>query len=335
MAVLSFGAPNFPYDANPKYETEFLDIKAPRTPAFNNMEADNYMKHWVVSGQVRPLSQSAINAMDEVYRKRLRTLLSVDDAIDGVMRLLDSLNVLEDTFVFFTSDHGRHFGQFGIPEGKNQPYEFDNLVPFWVRGPQIQPYTYSDSTALLIDLAPTFVEIAVGRAPEEMDGKSLLPNLQNRQQEGNKRDSFIISHQGLSREADLGYKSELCYIQKRYPQEMFWCQHQYDCRCQDGRNNTFNCVRTISERQNDIFCQFEDNDAFIEYYDLNSDPFQLYNLAPNMDQSSINEHADKLQELLNCSGMNCQVTSTSASPGNTKNFLFLSVVLGLLIDYLS
>ena len=334
MAVLSFGAPNSPYAPNPIYDNEFHNIKAPRTPAFDNIEPDEFKKHWLVSGQVRPMAQSGIDEMDESYRQRLRIMLSVDNAIDGVMRLLDSLNVLDDTFVFFTSDHGRHFGQFGMPEGKLTPYEFDNLVPFWVRGPQIQPFTYSDTTALLMDIAPTFIDIAVGNTPEDMDGISLLPHLQNRPNDAIKRESFIISHHGLSREGHTSYESEPCYIEGRYPPELFWCYDHYNCRCQDGRNNTFNCIRTISMEQNDIFCQFEDDVNFVEYYDLNSDPFQLYNLAQNMDQSAIREHADKLQNLLNCSGENCQATSTSASTSNKKNSMY-SYPLSVIMSYLA
>ena len=43
--------------------------------------------------------------MDRVYRDRLRTLLSVDDLVDGVLRRVPNL---DETFFIFTSDHGYH-----------------------------------------------------------------------------------------------------------------------------------------------------------------------------------------------------------------------------------
>ena len=57
-----------------------------------------------------------------MYRDRLRTLLSVDDLVDGVLRRVPNL---DETFVLFTSDHGYHMGQFGLTIDKRQPYEFD------------------------------------------------------------------------------------------------------------------------------------------------------------------------------------------------------------------
>jgi N-acetylglucosamine-6-sulfatase len=41
-----------------------------------------------------------------LFRDRWRSLLSVDDAVVGVMQALADLSVLDNTFMFFTSDHG-------------------------------------------------------------------------------------------------------------------------------------------------------------------------------------------------------------------------------------
>ena len=58
-----------------------------------------------------------------MFRNRWRTLLSVDDLIDGVMTRLDELNVLGETYVIFTSDHGYHLGTFALTHDKRMPYE--------------------------------------------------------------------------------------------------------------------------------------------------------------------------------------------------------------------
>jgi N-acetylglucosamine-6-sulfatase len=49
--------------------------------------------------------------IDELFRDRWRTLLSVDDAVAGVIKALTELDVLENTYLFFTSDHGYNLGQ--------------------------------------------------------------------------------------------------------------------------------------------------------------------------------------------------------------------------------
>ena len=37
-------------------------------------------------------------------------------------------------------------------------------------------------------------------------------------------------------------------------------------------------MRYIDERENKVLCTFEDKQNFVEYYDLNKDPYQLHNI---------------------------------------------------------
>ena len=46
-----------------------------------------------------------------------------------------------------------------------------------VRGPGIGPGTETDAVALMIDIAPTILDMAGIERPVQMDGKSLLPTL--------------------------------------------------------------------------------------------------------------------------------------------------------------
>ena len=63
--------------------------------------------------------------MDEIFRNRWRTLLSVDDMVDNIMTFLRENDMLENTVAMFTSDHGYHLGTFGLPLDKRMPYETD------------------------------------------------------------------------------------------------------------------------------------------------------------------------------------------------------------------
>ena len=47
----------------------------------------------------------------------------------------------------------------------------------------------------------------------------------------------------------------------------------------DSANNTFDCVRTLDRGADDLYCEFDDDERFVEYYDHRVDPWQLHNLA--------------------------------------------------------
>jgi extracellular sulfatase Sulf len=83
------------------------------------------------------MDRQKIGFSDLLHRRRLLTLLSADDAIDRLYRSLKQRRMLDNTYIFLSSDHGYHLGQFGMAKGKSQPYETDIRVPFYALGPRV------------------------------------------------------------------------------------------------------------------------------------------------------------------------------------------------------
>ncbi|CAL4162359.1 unnamed protein product, partial [Meganyctiphanes norvegica] len=176
LMVLSYPAPHGPEDSAPEHANKFFNASDHHTVAYNY--APNPDKQWMLQFTPR-MSDIQHKFTDLLMTKRLQTLQTIDEAVERLIKELSSLGELDNTYIFFTSDHGYHMGQFGLVKGKSMPFEFDIKVPFLVRGPGIKAGSLLGNIALNVDLAPTFLDIAGVKAPPHMDGRSLLPLLKN------------------------------------------------------------------------------------------------------------------------------------------------------------
>ncbi|KAG8181894.1 hypothetical protein JTE90_026054 [Oedothorax gibbosus] len=273
LMFLSPPAPHSPFTPDTPYQNNFSKLSAPRTPNFGVYGKKNKDKHWLLRQVQEPLSDSVVNTIDSIFRNRWRTLLSVDDGVENLILKLKEKKLLENTYLFFTSDNGFHLGQFSLPTDKRQLYEFDIRVPLLVRGPDVQKDIQIKHPVLNIDLAPTFLELANIPVPKDYDGESFASFLKNTSQTSSKRTSFIIEHQGEST------RSAVPGCPQYGAGEVHTCE--IDCICEDSWNNTYTCVRHLSDAANYISCMFQDNEQFGEAYNITEDPFQLKNLFPN------------------------------------------------------
>lgn len=111
----------------------------------------------------------------ELMRHFLATLKSQDDNIGRLLDYLDKSGLAKNTIVVFTGDHGFFLGEHGWFD-KRFMYEEALRVPWMIRYPGvIKPGSVSDEWVVNIDNAPTILDMAGVKVPEDMQGISLLP----------------------------------------------------------------------------------------------------------------------------------------------------------------
>lgn len=90
-----------------------------------------------------------------IRRDQLRTLMSVDDLVDAVMRRLGALKERGNTLVFVLSDNGFLWSDHGW-KGKTIPYSYSIRIPRLVRWPGVLEAGTKDGRLLgNVDVAPT------------------------------------------------------------------------------------------------------------------------------------------------------------------------------------
>ncbi|KAI1260432.1 alkaline-phosphatase-like protein [Xylariaceae sp. FL1019] len=146
----------------------FPDLVVPRTPSFNPPEPNGVA--WIST--LPRQNQTVVDENDSWYRNRLRALQSVDEMIDELVARLDEHGVLEDTYIFFSTDNGYHIGQHRLQPGKQCAFREDVNIPLIVRGPNIPQGATSQQVTSHTDLVPTFLELAGAWGPADyFDGR--------------------------------------------------------------------------------------------------------------------------------------------------------------------
>ena len=149
---------------------------------------------------------------DKTIRERSEMLMAVDEGLGRIFEALEKKGILDNTVVVFTSDHGYWYGEHGLDEERRLAYEEAIRIPLLIRYPKkITGGSRAEYPVLSIDVAPTLLQLAGITPGDEIQGKSLLPLLNNNDNsETSWRNSFLIEYYSdtvFPRVVTMGYKA--------------------------------------------------------------------------------------------------------------------------------
>lgn len=102
----------------------------------------------------------------------------IDEQVGRIVKALKDKGLYDNSIICFTSDHGDMMGDHHHWR-KTYAYEGSSAIPYIVKFPKtlktVKPVgTVVENPVELRDFLPTFVELAGGNIPADIDGKSLV-----------------------------------------------------------------------------------------------------------------------------------------------------------------
>jgi N-sulfoglucosamine sulfohydrolase len=211
----------------------------------------------------------------------------MDRQVGEVRDALGKHGYADQTLFIYTADQGAQW-----PLAKWNLYDAGIRSPLLVHwAGRVQPASSSRAMVSLIDLLPTLIEAAGGKAPPDIDGRSFLPVLLG--SEDQHRNEIFATHTG---DKGMNRAPMRCIRTERYKYiinlapEVPYATHITEDPDPTSYWRTWLQLAETSDAAARLIARHRHRPAE-ELYDLSDDPFELKNLAADP------AHANKLVEL--------------------------------------
>lgn len=240
-------------------------------PCFVNLWPDDMHTPWV------PDEESQHKQKDWNSQPNFSEVLAeYDRQIGRFLTQLDQLGLSDNTIVIFTSEQGYSF-----PFGKWTCYDEGLQTGFIVRWPGVvKPGTTTDAMCEYVDVTPTLTDIAGGKTPEGLDGRSFLPVIRGKAKSFKQEVYAIQTSRGIHAGPEhYGIRSvrsdRFAYILNLTPEATFKCMSTHPKRDWWASWKEKAATDEFARGQVDRY-QHRPGE---ELYDIVNDPFQTRNLA--------------------------------------------------------
>lgn len=173
---VNFGGPHDPWDAPPEYRRLYnpdempLSVREARTgPMSPHVEV---LLKYAPNNLVR-MSTAQNQIMKANYYSKV-TL--IDDCVGRITQKLKERDLLDNTWIVFSSDHGEMLGDHGLL-AKKVFYDGAVKVPCLFRPPNGRGQGSKPALTCHLDIVATLIEISEAAPLQDSDGRSLMPIL--------------------------------------------------------------------------------------------------------------------------------------------------------------
>lgn len=124
----------------------------------------------------------------EDFTKYNNSVKFIDECFGNVIETMEELGLLENTIILFTTDHGLAY-----PFGKSSLTDLGLSVALMLYLPWYKTGNLYDSLVSQINLVPTLCDFLNLKIPKKVEGKSLLPIIEKKQDEVNEELFFEMN----------------------------------------------------------------------------------------------------------------------------------------------
>lgn len=256
-------APHTPADPDvtrmvePRYMNYADDVRQPvDDPDYDEADFSDKPKHL----QRTPLRRSEMALYNLIYKSRLRSMKSVDDQLKAIFDRIEAAGKMDNTYIILTSDNGYQLGHHRM-FAKKDPFHRSTNVPLMASGPGVNRQQFGSHLIAHLDICPTILQLAGVTIPDSVDGKSFasLIGRPSSSPETSWQRSIMIEN--WADKYLIGMRFPIVYTAERYHDEIY-------------------VAWSNGER---------------EYYDLQTDPFQLENQYESLSSTVKTQLASSLR----------------------------------------
>lgn len=212
-------------------------------------------------------------------RRMYSNIIEMDNQIGKIISELESDGLLENTIIFWYSDHGGP-----LPRQKRMLFDSGIKVPMIIRFPGKEKGGTRDNRMIsFIDFAPTVLSLAGIRPPEHMDGSAFLGKYQREEEPlyvFGAADRFDETTDAVRSVRDHRFK----YIKYYMPEKSMFLDVRY--------RNQMPIMQELLRlhKENNLTPEqalwFQETKPEEAFYDLKDDPHELVNLIENKEHKS-------------------------------------------------